>query len=366
MDTTATSDARPPAAAGAGALLAHAAARFDELAAAHPRSVVRLQCRFAGMPARVAAFGSSFRVPLSALAHLVCDPPPAGAAALRIDLWEEPDAALGRSLGGDLFTERWTVGDSELLASADRRLIGHRVGAFTAVLDRRAAWIAGWLAPGDRLPAAEQGRPLFRLLAMWLGDHGRHVVHAGMVAWHGRGALIAGGGGAGKSTTVAACACAGLSYLGDDAIALERLSEGGFVGHSVFGSALLEPAMLARLPSLAAGVATSTAAADGKRLVVLARALPDAPAGAAPVAAIVLPRVRGGERSDHAPVRPAEALRALAPSTLAKRFGRGRDVLAQLARLVEHVPCYRLDVGSDLDEVAASVRAILVDAEKRS
>jgi len=366
LGTSATSDARRLAggiaSAGTGGALARPAARFSELAAARASSVAGFGLRLAGIPARVAAIGAAFRAPLAALAHLAEDLPASG-AGLVVELWEEPEQASLEALVEGSFFQRWTVGDTELLASADRMLIGYRNGAFTAVLDRGSRRVAGWLAPAGRLPAPEQARPLVRLLALWHGDRGRPVVHAGMVAWRDRGALVVGGGGTGKSTTVAACACAGLAYLGDDAIAVEERPDGGFHGHSIFATALLDPVLLRRLPALARGGAAGGRAADGKCLVAMAAVAGGTIARSAPMAALVVPSLHAGAASAFAPASPAEALRALAPSTLAKRFAPDRELLSHLARLVERVPSYRLALGTDLGDAARCVRAILADAE---
>jgi hypothetical protein len=346
-----------------GARLARLAARFAELAGESPADVLRAESVFAGMPASIAAIGEAFRLPLKTVEHLGGGHVLAPARALDIALWHEVAGNRGDDLLDGLFSHRWPVFDSLFLASADGGVLGHRCGAFTAVLDRRAMSLLGWLAPAGRLPAADQTRPLFRLLSVALSDSGRHVMHAGMVAAGQRGALVVGRGGAGKSTTVVSCACDGLAYLGDDAIALEESADGNFRGHSLFGSALLDLWMLRRFPKLAA-VSRETDAANGdKRLVILAEAMPETLTAVAPVTAILLPRVSDQEDSTYLPASPGEAFRALAPSTLVRPFGPGAKTLPQLARLVARTPRYWLNLGRDVGDIPRCVREILANTE---
>ena len=62
-------------------------------------------------------------------------------------------------------------------------------------------------------------------LAAWLAGPSTQVLHAGAVAYEGAAALIVGASGAGKSTTVLACAMAGAGFLGDDLVLVESGSD---------------------------------------------------------------------------------------------------------------------------------------------
>ena len=73
----------------------------------------------------------------------------------------------------------------------------------------------GWVRSHQRLMPWHRTRPLQTLFIPWLGDRRRIVVHAAMVALRGRGIVLAGPPRSGKSTTIAACAAAGMQVLGD-------------------------------------------------------------------------------------------------------------------------------------------------------
>jgi hypothetical protein len=74
------------------------------------------------------------------------------------------------------------------------------------------------------------------------------LVHAGLVSKSGRGVLLAGPAGSGKSTSAITSACSGFDYLSEDLVALQSSSDEGFVGHSLYSSAFMEPDHLTRFP----------------------------------------------------------------------------------------------------------------------
>ena len=58
--------------------------------------------------------------------------------------------------------------------------------------------------------------PMAATMAAWALDHDLLAMHSAAVEVDGRGVLLIGASGAGKSTTAMACAAAGLGFLGDD------------------------------------------------------------------------------------------------------------------------------------------------------
>ena len=83
--------------------------------------------------------------------------------------------------------------------------------------------------------------------------------------------LVAGGGGACKTTCAILCVEAGFAYLGDDLVAVEQTPGGGFTGHSVYGSSRIAPDGLERFGRLAGHAVPGRPPAEPKALVLLSR-----------------------------------------------------------------------------------------------
>ena len=171
--------------------------------------------------------------------------------------------------------------------------------------------------------------------------------------------------GSGKSTTAMACAAAGLGYLGDDYV-LGGESGGRSRAHALYTTAKLTERSLDLLPALRA-LADGSEAAEEKAVIQLK----DSPFGAqlmasAPIAAIVLPRIAGGQQTWWEPATASRALTALAPTTLFQLPGAGGAALARLARLVRSVPAVTLHLGQDMEGIAPALCAAVAAVAARS
>lgn len=354
--------------------LAALRAAFDAIMSAGVAEQETRHLRIAGQPAtlssadheRLAAFGRPFR-------HLIADPadPAAqggseGYPALTIHLL----GGTGAELPPHFAEAERPSGTTDLFAQAvvrhgeGGRFVGYRRRHTVAALDRSAGSMVVWC--GEDFPAIDRGQPLFPLFAVWLHDLNLQLVHAGLVARGENGALLGGAGGSGKSTTALACMRSGMAYLGDDliALALPETGEGGAGprGYSLYNSARLEPRNLERFPELR-GTVEPLDPNEPDKLVLypLDGEGETASAGAARIRAVLLPRVTSG-RPRAVPLSPAKALLGLAPSSIRAMAPQPMAAgLERLARLVERVPCYQLQVSEDLTAVAREVDRVIYE-----
>jgi hypothetical protein len=93
--------------------------------------------------------------------------------------------------------------------------------------------------------------------------------------------------------------------------------------------------------------------------VLLPPVFPGRLATRASIDALVLPRITANPSAQIRPASRAEALFALAPTSILLRPGSGAGTLEKLARLAERVPCYGLDLGHDLSGVPDLVAELL-------
>jgi hypothetical protein len=182
-------------------------------------------------------------------------------------------------------------------------------------------------------------------------------VHAGAVGSPSGGVLLAGKGGAGKSTTVAACLRAGLGVAGDDLVLVE-LGERPAV-HSLLETLKLEPAALALLPELGAYATGTESLPCAKHVVWTRRVAKTALLASFPLRAVLVPAIVARPTSQLLPMPAAEALRSLAPSTLQLLPGGEAEAFAKMAALLRQLPCFRLEAGSDLTQLPRLIRALL-------
>jgi len=350
--------------AGAGGLIrSHSttidalAGTFDQALQARPDAVSVSYYRFAGRLARVRVVGKELsREVERPFAHLRLNADTEDTPELLIDLWDETATGV---CGDPHDLSMPPEQGANITASPDGRVVFYEVANITTVLDRARRHIIGWTTAADQLTIYQRSRPLTGPLLLWLMDCGVPALHAGLVAKDGRGLLIGGPSGAGKSTVSLACAQAGFDYLADDHIGLEVTQPGSYLGHSLFCSANLEPGHLGRFPSLFSQGIRGRLVQDDKSMVLLSGASHRL-GTSVPIRAVVLPRVTSSPHTTWRRAARPEALLRIAPSSLFLAHARGlKDTFQELARLLQSVPAYWVELGRDISEIPDRLSEIL-------
>ena len=336
------------------------AAAFADAAGRSPARVQEAAYAFAGRPVRIRVAGDALGGRTHrAFAHLRAHDA-AGAPGLAVELWDEAETAIPCPVDSEAadLDRQWIAAGGILAASASGRYVSFRYQDSVAVLDRSAGRLVGCRGAGSRLSTGEYSKPLVHLLSVWFHDRNVQLLHAGLIAGPRGGVLIPGESGTGKSTTCVAAVAQGLEFLGDDFIGLEQV-DGGFVGHSVFGTACLARRDLDRFRAIAGRAVHDGIPEEDKPILFLSEVFPERLRASVPVRAVVLLRV-GAERTEVMPAGRAEAMRHFAASTLHTVVPRpGREALVRLAALVERVPAWRLQLGPDIEDLAPAVDRIL-------
>jgi hypothetical protein len=174
------------------------------------------------------------------------------------------------------------------------------------------------------------------------------------------GVLLAGQGGAGKSTTTLACLAGGLAVAADDytLLSLDPLP----YGYSLYNTAKLRTLEdMRRFPQFLPGIA-NVAGLDGEKpMIFLHQHWPQSVLRGFPIRAILLPQICADGATAVRRATAAAALKALAPSTLLQLPGLGQGALQAMSRLVRLVPAYTLALGPDLARIPAVVAGLLRD-----
>lgn len=223
----------------------------------------------------------------------------------------------------------------------------------------RVTAIAGDL---NDMPSTHFSRPFAHMFG-WLGaQRRRFLTHGAAIGHDGRGILLAGSGGQGKSTTALACALAGWQFVGDDFVMLERNDSGTLIAHSLYATGRLHPAQAARFPALIEHWDSRLSPEDEKLTlfphegaVALTRSLK--------IDAIALPVVGRLDEMGVGPLSRARALRALITDSIQVYPWLTRERAEFYAETVERLPCYTIRVGPDIAALPDLIERVLERAK---
>jgi hypothetical protein len=348
------------ASGGAAGLAADAVATFGVTAQAFERAageagLLEYDYRVARLAVRLRFAGATL-VPLfvGALSHLAVARE--NMPDLTVSIW---NGAAGTSTAPALPSSWWAgcAGKGGVHTCHGNRIHSAFHASSLSMLDSATGRGLHWVGDASALTASDIGSPLLRILHWWLRSRGIQVVHGGAIGIADGGVLLAGRGGAGKSTTCLVCLEAGLAYAGDDYCSISEDPTPHV--HSLYCTGKVEAGDLGRFAGLRAALFNRDRLDIEKAVFLLHKSLADRLTAGFPLRAILVPRVSGRADTVLTRVPAAEALLALAPSTVFQLPGAGPETFSTLARVVRRVPTYRLDVGTDLRTIPPAVRRVL-------
>jgi len=227
-----------------------------------------------------------------------------------------------------------------------------------SIIDLQQGLALYWVKDARALPYYEIGSPLRTILSWWTAGTPFQFVHAGAVGVRVGGALLAGKGGAGKSTIALACLQAGMLYASDDYCLIKAGPQPAV--YSVYNTAKLRgEADLLRFPLLGPLVSNKTRLEEDKALLFVHQHFPGQVCRAVPLRAILLPRITQKDETHLAPASHGAALEALAPTTLMQLPGAGDSALKTISRLARQVPAFYLDVGTNMAAIPVAIEQLL-------
>jgi hypothetical protein len=165
--------------------------------------------------------------------------------------------------------------------------------------------------------------------------------------------------GSGKSTVALASLDSELLYAGDDYVAV-TLGPAPRI-QSLYSSAKIEPEHVRTLlPHLLPAVANRDRLDEEKAVVYVEEHFPERVTSGFPLRAVLVPNVRATRAKTRiVETSRAAAFAALAPSTILQLHTAGPDAFATMSRLVHRVPCFGLELGSDIRTIPQAVVDLL-------
>ena len=219
------------------------------------------------------------------------------------------------------------------------------------VLSRQTGLCVIWIRSVAGLPEWERSFPFRTVLYQWFKNSQFLFVHAGAVGFSEGGILLTGKGGMGKSTTTLACLDSELQYAGDDFVMIDTET---LAVHSLYNVAKLEASNFHRFPELTPFISNKQALPHEKGQLFLHFCKPECLILQFPLKAIFLPQFTGKEATTLRPATKAEALRALAPSTIGLLRAEPR-LMGRITALIQQLPCYWIETGTQLDQIPETI-----------
>jgi hypothetical protein len=217
-----------------------------------------------------------------------------------------------------------------------------------SILDSDAAVAWHWVADAREQPYWDQACPLRQILFWWLRSRGYLQVHGAAVGTPNAGVLVVGKGGSGKSTVALSSLGSDLLYAGDDYVAVAVEPEPRV--QSLYSSGKLEPEHVnGLLPHLLPLLSNADRLESEKAVLYVHEHFPSQTTNGFPLSAVLVPRVRADRTESRiVDASRAAAFAALAPSTILQLHTADPEAFATMSRLVARVPCYGLELGSDV------------------
>lgn len=225
------------------------------------------------------------------------------------------------------------------------------------VMDREARLAVFWVPTHRHLPAWVMASPLRSILHWWMELNGRQLVHAAAIGYDGRGAIIPGRGGSGKSSTAVACLRAGMDFIADDYLAVTLDPEPRV--HRLYTTAKLELSSLNLFPDIAKRCRAVYQTGFDKAVLFLEEQYHKQLKESLELKLALKPWISCVPDTTLGPAQPLEIERALASETLAHLPHAGAATVKFLNRISHEIPRSAIYLGTDRARIPAVIRAAL-------
>lgn len=189
---------------------------------------------------------------------------------------------------------------------------------------------------------------------------GWRLIHAGTLGVNGRGIMLIGAGGSGKSGTSLAGVMGGLESVGDDYVAMQ-LTEAGVRAYPVMKLMKQDAAGLVRTGIDPQALQLGEPNWQNKYEFDFEMLGRGKRAKHLDLEAIILPRIAHRARSSFTRAPARAAMIGLAPSNLQQLPGGWREGLSFTADIARRLPAYYLDLSTDASEIADAIETFIAE-----
>ncbi len=221
----------------------------------------------------------------------------------------------------------------------------------------RETWI--WLCPEMHSLESFISHPLHMELSWWALRKGMSFLHSAAVGYQGKGVLISGAGGSGKSTLSMSALLSGMEFLSDDYLLMKNNPEPTAL--RIYSSGYLKEDILEQLPELRDAVFWT--GEERKKSLIDLKVLNKGGnvVDRLPIHAVILPHI---VHADEPLIRRSSDLRRLIPllasTSYQNRELKNKDVFYGMMRLFRDIPAFDYyltdDIGWNADYLKGWVR----------
>ncbi|MEM8857424.1 MAG: serine kinase [Chloroflexota bacterium] len=304
---------------------------------------------------------------IPALAHLEIEPSENQKVDLTIKLFDSvstqsPMPLMVRSLVELLRFRWWEHLDNrrEMTGYNGKRIrsVFHLGPDIMSVLDLETNSAVYWIEDADNVPYYEMGYPLTTLLNWWLGARSCYFLHAASIGTPQGGILLAGKGGSGKSTTTLACVESDLQICGDDYCVVG--SDFPPKAYSLYNSSKLKGEEdIERFSQHKDKIVNLDKLETEKATMFLHEHFPGKMMPSMPIKALFVPEVTGKPKTRIVKAPASAGFKALAPATIFQLAGNGREAFSAMVRLSRQVPCYKIELGTEINKIPSVIKEFL-------
>lgn len=239
--------------------------------------------------------------------------------------------------------ERLHIGD-DITAYFDADL------RFWHVVDHKSKRALFWIHSPDAIPFWERAAPFKNILNWFLALTPFTIVHGGVISQNGRGILLVGPGGSGKSTTVINCLSSGFQVCGDDLI-IVGLVDNEFKGYLLYNSIKLKAHLDSCFPKVGFKNSELWRSCGDKKFTRYTDLSADGVCASTRIIAVMHCLVSNLDQTKISPITPNAILKYILPPTVFMLRGWEELSIKKISRLVRGVKTYELSLGEDLAEV---------------
>ena len=192
--------------------------------------------------------------------------------------------------------------------------------------------------------------------ARWARANDKLLFHAAAVGTGGKGVLIAGRGGSGKSTFAISCLAEGLDFVSDDYALIS--ASGPLRAMPLYTVVALREDMYQKFPRLGQPILEEDGSfRGGKPQFQVPR---ERFSASLDIRAILIPKIAGDAEPSIAPVPPGRVMTQLIHSTITQIESR-RDtaLIQQMAQRLSGLPVYEMSMSTDLTKNPAFLRSFI-------